>query len=257
MPGSPSASTASERVYHVELRHFPRNLCRFNLGGEELRATVLEPWTADRPFELGELRWDPRQARLTVLKGPRIPPEQLSMGRGWRTAQRQSQDVTAQVLAAAAEAPAEVGARAPGASDASAPAAPGAAAGGGPADRPAGSAPAADLIADSLGLRLLAQMGDRPTPLRRAWELASAHDPGSPASETLAVAERAVTSLLRARLVVLLSADEPESTLEAGPGATPAAEPDATLEAMGEEHTAAALRAPESWIGTQVWMRRA
>ena len=74
-------------VYHVELRHFPRNVCRFNLSAEELQATVLDPWVADRPFELGELRWDPRQARLMVLEGPSIPPDQLSMGRGWRTAQ--------------------------------------------------------------------------------------------------------------------------------------------------------------------------
>ncbi len=98
----PPAPTDPEHVYHMELRHFPRNLCRFNLSGEELQTTVLEPWAADRPFELGELRWDPRQARLTVLEGPRIPPEQLSMGRGWRTAQRQSRDVTAQLLLAAA-----------------------------------------------------------------------------------------------------------------------------------------------------------
>jgi 2-iminobutanoate/2-iminopropanoate deaminase len=100
-PPPPALSLDPEGVYHMELRHFPRNLCRFNLSAEELRATVLEPWAADRPFDLGELRWDPRQARLTVLEGPRIPPEQLSMGRGWRTAQRQSRDVTAQLLAAA------------------------------------------------------------------------------------------------------------------------------------------------------------
>jgi 2-iminobutanoate/2-iminopropanoate deaminase len=97
-PPPPALPPVPEGVYHVELRHFPRNVCRFNLSAEELRATVLEPWAADRPFELGELRWDPRQARLTVLEGPRIPPEQLSMGRGWRSAQRHGRDVTAQLL---------------------------------------------------------------------------------------------------------------------------------------------------------------
>jgi 2-iminobutanoate/2-iminopropanoate deaminase len=97
-PSPPALLSVPESVYHVELRHFPRNVCRFNLSAEELRATVLEPWAADRPFELGELRWDPRQARLLVLEGPRIPPDQLSMGRGWRTAQRESRDVTAQLL---------------------------------------------------------------------------------------------------------------------------------------------------------------
>ncbi len=98
-PTASPALSVPEGVYHVELRHFPRNVCRFNLSAEELRATVLEPWVADRPFELGELRWDPRQARLTVFEGPRIPPDQLSMGRGWRTAQRQGRDVTAQLWA--------------------------------------------------------------------------------------------------------------------------------------------------------------
>jgi 2-iminobutanoate/2-iminopropanoate deaminase len=101
-PPQPAPLSVPEGVYHVELRHFPRNVCRFNLSAEELRTTVLEPWVADRPFELGELRWDPRQARLLVLEGSRIPPDQLSMGRGWRTAQRQGRDVTAQLLGVAA-----------------------------------------------------------------------------------------------------------------------------------------------------------
>jgi 2-iminobutanoate/2-iminopropanoate deaminase len=88
-------------VYHAELRHFPRNLCHFNMGAAELQSAILEPWAADRMFDLGDLRWDPRQARLTILEGPRIPPDQLTMGRGWSTAKRQGTDVTSQLLAAA------------------------------------------------------------------------------------------------------------------------------------------------------------
>ncbi len=88
-------------VYHVELRHFPRNLCHFNMGATELQSAILEPWAADRMFDLGDLRWDPRQARLTILEGPRIPPDQLTMGRGWSTAKRQGTDVTARLLAEA------------------------------------------------------------------------------------------------------------------------------------------------------------
>ena len=84
----------------MELRHFPRNLCHFNMGAAELRSAILEPWAADRMFDLGDLRWDPRQARLTVLEGPRIPPDQLTMGRGWSTAKRQGTDVTEQLLVA-------------------------------------------------------------------------------------------------------------------------------------------------------------
>ncbi len=102
-PLSPvTPSTDPAHVYHVELRHFPRNLCHFNMGAEELQSAILEPWAADRMFDLGDLRWDPRQARLTILEGPRIPPDQLTMGRGWSTAKRQGTDVTAQLLAAAA-----------------------------------------------------------------------------------------------------------------------------------------------------------
>jgi len=102
VPGAapPPAPVTPGHLYHVELRHFPRNVCRFNLSAEELHASVLAPWAADRPFELGELKWDPRQARLTVLEGPRIAPDRLSMGRGWRTAQREGRDVTARLLPA-------------------------------------------------------------------------------------------------------------------------------------------------------------
>jgi 2-iminobutanoate/2-iminopropanoate deaminase len=96
----PPPSPSPGQVYHLELRQFPHNLCRFNLGAEELYATVLAPWRADRLFELGELKWDPRRARLTVLEGPRLPPGQLTMGRGWSVARRQSNDVTAQLLVA-------------------------------------------------------------------------------------------------------------------------------------------------------------
>jgi hypothetical protein len=249
MPPSPPPSP--ERLYHLELRQFPHNMCRFNLSGEELRATVLERWAADKWVEVGERKWDPRHAKLTVLEGPRIPPERLSMGRGWRFAQRHSRDVTAQLLPIE-DRPAAV-ALAPGVSDAPGPAVARGPAGGGEADRLGGSAPPGDpvgpdspvrpddLVSDALGLQLLARMGDEPTPLRYAWELASARDPGSSASEALAIAERAVASLLRARLVVLLRA--------AGTASTP--------EAIREEDAVAALRAPESWTGSQVWLRRA
>jgi 2-iminobutanoate/2-iminopropanoate deaminase len=101
-PVAASLPTPSDpaHVYHVELRHFPRNLCHFNMGAVELQSAILEPWAADRMFDLGDLRWDPRQARLTILEGPRIPPDQLTMGRGWSTAKRQGSDVTARLLAA-------------------------------------------------------------------------------------------------------------------------------------------------------------
>jgi hypothetical protein len=286
----------SETLYHLELRHFPRNLCRFNLNAEELRATVLEPWVADRMFELGELRWDPRQARLTVLAGPRLALGQLTMGRGWRAAQRHGRDVTEQLLAATREAFArgvEEG-TAPGvasatqadpsmvekgATQADRLTVEGGVTGadrltveeGGTevdrstveegvtgADRPTVEERTGDLAADSLGLELLAQIGTDQAPLRRAWELAATRDPSGTASDALKLAERAVASLLRAGLVVLLRAQPSEASAAASEGQDGAG---SNLRAVSEEDTASLLRAIESWSGdrprAQVFMRRA
>jgi hypothetical protein len=180
-------------VYHVELRQFPHNMCRFNLSAAELRTTILVPWAQERWVEFGERKWSPHQATLTVLEGPRIPFGQLTMGRGWRTAQRSGREVTEELLAAvkaAAEREASASSTPPS-----------------PAARPqmlANEGDVEDLAADSLGLELLAQLAGEPAPLRRVWELAAERNPDSPASATLALAERAVESLLRARLVELV-----------------------------------------------------
>src|SRR5438128_10937216 len=85
-------------MFHVELRQFPHNLCRFNLSEHELRA-IAERWAREQWVALGDRKWDPIQARLTILEGPKLGPEQLTMGRGWRAAQRSGSDVTAGVLA--------------------------------------------------------------------------------------------------------------------------------------------------------------
>ncbi len=210
---APSAETGdSPAAYHIELRQFPHNLCRFNLTAQELHATILDPWAREQWIELGERRWSPHQARLTVLEGPRLPLEQLSMGRGWRAAQRQSQDVTTRVLAAAGEARGE-------------PAVPLAPA--------ANAQPATDeaLLADSLGLELLTVLGSGPAPLRRAWELAQTRHPQRTASQCLALAERAVASLLQARLIVLIRTDQPESAQRR----------------MDDAEAQAVLRAIDSW----------
>jgi hypothetical protein len=87
-------------VFHVELRQFPHNACSFNLTDAEL-AQIVEPWSREEWIELGERKWNPNQARLTVLEGPHLPVEELAMGRGWRNAQHQSEDVTERVIARA------------------------------------------------------------------------------------------------------------------------------------------------------------
>lgn len=90
-------------VYHVELRHFPRSVNRFNLSGTEVGAIVL-PWVQEKHFEFGEQKWNPHEAKLTILQGPQLPVQRLAMGRGWRAALRESQDVTERVIAEATEA---------------------------------------------------------------------------------------------------------------------------------------------------------
>jgi hypothetical protein len=169
-------------MYHLELRQFPHNLCRFNLTEQDLR-TLLAPWVLDKPLELGERKWSPHQATITVLEGPRLELQQLSMGRGWRAAQRNSEDVTARVIAAATDAPAPT------------------AAGGGPAPPgppQAASDPSVDasLMADplALGVELASLLGGDPARLLGAWRQASAENPGLSPSETLALAEAALSS---------------------------------------------------------------
>ena len=215
----------------MELRQFPHNMCRFNLSAQELRATVLEPWARNPWVEFGERKWVPHQATLTILEGPRIPFGQLTMGRGWRTAQRDGREVTEELLGAIAREPAP--AAAPSAQL--------------PAGRGEGLGDEGEsAAADSLGLELLARIGAELAPLRLAWELAGEHHAGSPPSGALALAELTVASLLSRRLVVLL----------AGAAGEPA---QATV--LEEEQAERALEAIASWGAAggaeSVWLRRA
>src|SRR4029077_8737690 len=72
-------------VYHIELRQFPHNMCRFNLSEPQL-ATLVLPWVREEWIELGERKWNPNQATLKIVEGPELPLDQLTMGRGWRHA---------------------------------------------------------------------------------------------------------------------------------------------------------------------------
>ena len=90
------------RVYHLELRKFPHTVCRYNQSEAQVRA-VLVPWVNEEWFEEGEQKWNSNEATLTVLEGPELSMPELAMGRGWRNAQRRSEDVTERVLAAVRE----------------------------------------------------------------------------------------------------------------------------------------------------------
>jgi hypothetical protein len=161
-------------MYHVELRQFPHNFCRFNLTEAELREAVLNAWTQEEWFEFGERKWNPHQAQLIVLEGPRLALDQLSMGRGWPTATREGQDVTERLLATvrADSAPAAASAAA---SEQESP--------------HAAHAPGFDPAVATLAGALFGLLGEDPASLMRAWQLALERHPDRTPSECLALAE--------------------------------------------------------------------
>ncbi|HEY3865678.1 MAG TPA: hypothetical protein VGL54_06295 [Solirubrobacteraceae bacterium] len=156
-------------MYHVELRQFPHNMCRFNLSEGELFHTVVEGWAQEKWIEFGERKWNPHEARLTVLEGPHLEVEQLAMGRGWRNAQRHGEDVTERVLE---QARARRDAQAVAASE-------------------AGVA----LVAGDADGQLLALLGADPEALLASWRLTVARRPELAPSEALALAETTLQSL--------------------------------------------------------------
>lgn len=156
-------------MYHVELRQFPHNMCRFNLSEGELVDTIVGAWAQEQWIEFGERKWNPHQARLTVLDGPHLAVEELAMGRGWRNAQRQSEDVTERVLE---QARTRQDAQAATASEA--------------------GAAAAVAGADE---QLLALLGADPGALLASWRLTAARRPELAPSEALALAEATLRSL--------------------------------------------------------------
>jgi hypothetical protein len=206
-------------MYHVELRQFPHNFCRFNLTERELREAILDVWTQGGWIEFGERKWNPHQANLTVIEGPRLALEQLSMGRGWRAAARDGQDVTEQLLAAvradARPSYERSTADMPEAIDRESAS----------YEAPGGAhAPEMHLLADSLGLEVLAKLSEEPIPLAIVWQLARGRYPDWSASDCLALAEHTVRSLAVSRLaIVLVEGEDGESAASVSEGELDAA----------------------------------
>jgi hypothetical protein len=224
------------RVYHFELRKFPHTLCRYNQSERQMLALAV-PWTREEWVEAGERKWNVNESKLTVLEGPELSLQDMAMSRGWRNARRRGEDVTERVLGAARE----LGGGKPAAPE-PAPSATGPAPG--PADA-AQSAPDAQLLVDSLGLELLTLLDRRPASLARVWALAHERlGPGRPASESLALAERATRSLLERGLVVLLRGAGDAAQGNDGVGGS------ADREELAGEQIEAALRAIDGWSAT-------
>ena len=87
--------------FHVEISGGINHARAFNLSAEELRRTIVEPWLAQRPVELGEREWEPQENRLRILEGPHLDPPDLAFGQGWSNAERSAEDVTQRRLEAA------------------------------------------------------------------------------------------------------------------------------------------------------------
>jgi hypothetical protein len=161
-------------MFHVELHQFPHVACAFNLSEAEL-SRIVEPWAREQWIELGERKWSPHQARLTVLEGPHLPVQDLAMGRGWRNAQHRSQDVTERVIAQALAAPAATS-----------------------AVSPMSTAPTSDVTfaePAASGAELRPLLGPDPTALLQAWRLAAQRRPELSPSESLALAESTLSAL--------------------------------------------------------------
>lgn len=230
-------------MFHIELRQGPHRLHRFNLGEQELRAAVLEPWVRGEQIEQGERIWDPTAATILLLEGPEIPIGQLTMGRGWSIALRESAEVTAQALAQVKEglvAAAAAAAEAAVAANAS-PSAPRGAIAQSAASTQIAAADAA-VLSDALGLELLRELGETPMSLAATWRVAAERHPQMPLGFALDLARGAVASLVRSRLVRLARAGEPD-----GPG-------------VQEADLDGALSAIDSWTlesgPDALWIRR-
>ena len=172
-------------MYHLELRQFPHNHVRFNLSEREVEGIALA-WVQSRVIDIGERKWVPQQAKLTILRGPQLSVGQLTMGRGWTTAQREGEDVTEEILAEARDRVAAVSP--PGATSAQ----PAAVSAGVPGTAPADGGATADPLA--LAVQLASLLGDDPAILLSAWRAIAAEQSGLSPSESLALAERRVAT---------------------------------------------------------------
>jgi hypothetical protein len=168
-------------MLHLELRKFPHSMWRFNLTEAEIRAIAL-PWVCEQRIDLGERSWSPHEAKITILEGPRLAADRLTMGRGWRTAQREGQDVTERVLASVRE---SIRSHGPPLARGPAPEV------GGP-----GGTASAGTLGDplALGVQLATLLGEDATALLDAWRTAAARHPELAPSESLARAEREIAA---------------------------------------------------------------
>lgn len=222
-------------MYHLELRQFPHVVRRFNQSHEQVTALAV-PWVKEEWVQVDDRKWNMNQAELTILEGPQLSMPDLAMNRGWGAAQRKSKDITELVLSAFRPEPGSPPQRTAAQRGVAEPDPPSQAA----AAPPHAEAASEDqeLLADSIGLQVLALLDEAPVPLLRAWRLAEARMVDRSPAQSLELAERAVRSLLSRHLIVLEAAAGEVQDGGAGAGGE-----------LSQAQIDAALRAAESWSG--------
>jgi hypothetical protein len=157
-------------MFHVQLRQFPHSHTQFNLSDKDVRS-LAKLWVAGNSLLVGDRKWNPQDAKLTIVEGPELPVGQLAMGRGWRNAERAGEDVTQRVLREA------LASAMPSTPDS------------GAASEPGGSARESVETGDAA--ELLSLLGDeaRARELLATWRRIAARFPGRTPSECLALAE--------------------------------------------------------------------
>jgi hypothetical protein len=85
--------------FHVEISAGMRRARVFNLSQEDLAAQVVEPWLEQRTIVMGDREWNPAQSSLKILEGPQLETRDLSFGQGWANAERDSRNVSREIVA--------------------------------------------------------------------------------------------------------------------------------------------------------------
>ena len=149
-------------MFHVELRQFPHVAREFNLAAEDVQARIVGPWIAGQVVQLGERKWAPERARLTIYESRQLRPDEIGMGRGWASATKNGEDVTDRLV------------------------------------EQAQSSTGREAELAEFKQQLLQRCREGPTEIRDSVQLAGALHPGWRASERLGLAEQAVWELLHA-----------------------------------------------------------
>ncbi|HEY2771154.1 MAG TPA: hypothetical protein VGI87_11315 [Solirubrobacteraceae bacterium] len=162
-------------MFHVELRQFPNAARAFNLSEPELHDRFLANWVAERVIDYDDRRWSPEKARLTVYEAPRLPPEEMGMGRGWANVTKAGREVTEEVVAHA---------------------------------RRGGAGGSSDAAVQTFKSSIEERAAIGSLSLEQVLSLAATQNAGRRVSEQLAIAEQAVWELLHQRRIGVFRAGE-------------------------------------------------